>query len=94
MFPPYLILLSAISNSLTLTGNKTDFEDLKNKDGKFDKNHVYTFSASDIAKHPETELTSDGLILIGLLSGGDYDQASLPCSCFLDHDLIEGFRLA
>ena len=38
---------------------------------------VYT--SADILAHPSVRLTRGGLILIGLLSGGDYHQAGLPC---------------
>jgi Holliday junction resolvase YEN1 len=38
---------------------------------------VYT--SADILAHPSVQLTRGGLILIGLLSGGDYHQAGLPC---------------
>jgi Holliday junction resolvase YEN1 len=38
---------------------------------------VYT--SVDILTHPSVQLTQGGLILIGLLSGGDYHQAGLLC---------------
>ena len=37
------------------------------------------YTSADILAHPSVQLTRGGLILIGLLSGGDYHQAGLPC---------------
>ena len=49
-----------------------------NSQGRDDKNHTRLYRASKICSHPSISLTRGGLILIGLLSGGDYAQAGLP----------------
>jgi Holliday junction resolvase YEN1 len=36
--------------------------------------HVMVYRAEDLEKDPACRLTRGGMILIGLLSGGDYDQ--------------------
>jgi len=44
----------------------------------------------DITEHPDIGLTRGGLILIGLLSGGDYHQAGLPrCGTKIAHGLAK-----
>jgi hypothetical protein len=43
-----------------------------------DGNHSTIYTSADILAHPSVQLTRGGLILIGLLSGGDYHQAGLP----------------
>jgi Holliday junction resolvase YEN1 len=49
---------------------------MKNADGKVDDKHVRLFSAEAIKDHPNVQLTQGGFILIGLMSGGDYDTVS------------------
>ena len=59
-----------------------------NSQGKDDKNHTRLYQASKIRTHPSISLTTGGLILIGLLSGGDYAQAGLPgCGITTAHAL-------
>ena len=59
-----------------------------NSQGKDDKNHTRLYRASKIHSHPTISLTTGGLILIGLLSGGDYAQAGLPgCGITTAHAL-------
>ena len=54
---------------------------------KDDGNHVVVFSATDF-NLPEIDLTRGGLILIALLSGGDYHQAGLSgCGPKVAHGL-------
>ena len=62
------------SPSATLSGNKAHA--MKNADGKVDDKHVRLFSAEAIEDHPNIQLTQGGFILIGLMSGGDYDTVS------------------
>jgi Holliday junction resolvase YEN1 len=38
--------------------------------------HVMVYRMDDIESDPACKLTRGGMILIGLLSGGDYDQVS------------------
>ncbi|KAI0319963.1 PIN domain-like protein, partial [Amylostereum chailletii] len=59
--------------SATLSGNK--FHPLKNSDGRDDGNHSMVYRASAIEE--QVNLTRGGMILIGLLSGGDYHPAGL-----------------
>ena len=61
-----------------LTGNSA--HPVKNTAGKDDDEHTYVYKAEDIASHKDIDLTVGGLILIGLLRGGDYDPEGLP-SC-------------
>ncbi|TFK47260.1 hypothetical protein OE88DRAFT_832970 [Heliocybe sulcata] len=64
--------------SATLSGNKA--HPVKNSAGRDDGNHSVIYTSSALLKHPDIGLTLGGLILIGLLSGGDYHQAGLA-SC-------------
>ena len=68
---------SQYSASTTLSGNSKHA--LKNADGRVDGNHSMVYTSADILAHPSIQLTQGGLILIGLLSGGDYHQAGLSC---------------
>ena len=42
-----------------------------------DSNHSTVYTSANILAHPSVQLTRGGLILIGLLSGGDYHPAGL-----------------
>ncbi|KAH7924438.1 hypothetical protein BV22DRAFT_508362 [Leucogyrophana mollusca] len=61
--------------SNTLSGNRA--HPVKNSEGRDDGNHAVIYRASDIRTHPDVQLTRGGVILIGLLSGGDYHQAGV-----------------
>jgi Holliday junction resolvase YEN1 len=52
---------------------------MKNMDGHVDGNHSTVYTSADILTHLSVQLTRGGLILIGLLSGGDYHPAGLAC---------------
>ncbi|KAI0341275.1 hypothetical protein BDW22DRAFT_343822 [Trametopsis cervina] len=65
------------NQSKNLTGNRA--HDLNNADGRDDKNHTMTFAAEDIRSNPKVNLTQEGLILIALLSGGDYSKGVEGC---------------
>ena len=55
-----------------------------------DGNHSTVYTSADILAHPSVQLTQGGLILIGLLSGGDYHQAGLPrCGPGIAHGLAK-----
>ena len=55
-----------------------------------DGNHSTIYTCADILAHPSVQLTRGGLILIGLLSGGDYHQAGLPrCGPGIAHGLAK-----
>ncbi|TDL27126.1 hypothetical protein BD410DRAFT_895019 [Rickenella mellea] len=72
--------------SKTLTGNRG--HPIKNAAGKEDGEHTDTFSASAISSHPSISLTTGGLILIGLLRGGDYHTEGLTgCGPLIAHGL-------
>ncbi|THH15482.1 hypothetical protein EW146_g5002 [Bondarzewia mesenterica] len=63
--------LTIIKNtSLTLTGNKS--KPALDSKGNASKHHVWLYTADAIRSHPDIGLTRGGLILIALLSGGDY----------------------
>ncbi|KAG8682397.1 hypothetical protein FRC09_016802, partial [Ceratobasidium sp. 395] len=61
----------------TLSGNRSN--PVLNKEGKDDGMHVMVYRAEDIEKDPACRLTRGGMILIGLLSGGDYDSGTKRC---------------
>ncbi|CCO36229.1 Flap endonuclease GEN homolog 1 [Rhizoctonia solani AG-1 IB] len=61
----------------TLTGNR-GYPAL-NRDGKDDGVHVMVYRMDDIESDPACKLTRGGMILIGLLSGGDYDLGAKRC---------------
>ncbi|KZV78602.1 PIN domain-like protein [Exidia glandulosa HHB12029] len=58
--------------SNTLSGNRAN--PVKNAEGRDDGNHVMSFKAEDLLSRDKIQLTQGGLILIGLLRGGDYHQ--------------------
>ena len=79
---------SRSSASATLSGNSK--HTTKNADGRVDGNHSTVYTLADIIAHPSIQLTRGGLILIGLLSGGDYHQAGLPrCGPGIAHGLAK-----
>ncbi|KAF9477457.1 hypothetical protein BDN70DRAFT_881151 [Pholiota conissans] len=63
------------NSSNTLSGNRAN--PALNSAGKDDKNHTRVFRLEDITNHPDIRLTRGGMILIGLMSGGDYEQGGL-----------------
>ncbi|KAF8341767.1 hypothetical protein F5887DRAFT_1218180 [Amanita rubescens] len=72
--------------SNNLSGNRAN--PILNSQGRDDKNHTRLYRASKIRSHSSISLTRGGLILIGLLSGGDYAQAGLPgCGITTAHAL-------
>ncbi|PCH43505.1 hypothetical protein WOLCODRAFT_144540 [Wolfiporia cocos MD-104 SS10] len=71
--------------SLHLTGNRAN--PARNADGKPSKHHVMVFTADAIQRDPEIGLTRGGLILIALLSGGDYDSGLSGFGMQKAHDL-------
>ena len=75
-----------LSSSNTLSGNRAN--PILNSAGKDDKNHSRVFRIQDIANHPDIRLTRGGMILIGLMSGGDYQQGGLAgCGVTTAHSL-------
>ena len=76
------------SSSNTLSGNRAN--PVLNAAGKDDKNHSHIFRLQDISTHPEIRLTRGGLILIGLMSGGDYQQGGIMrCGITTAHGLAK-----
>ncbi|KAI8972546.1 hypothetical protein BD414DRAFT_499894 [Trametes punicea] len=74
------------NKNITLSGNAA--HSLKNAAGKDDGNHAMVYRSEDILNHEKIQLTQGGLILIGILCGGDYDQAGLAgCGGALAHGL-------
>ncbi|OCH91322.1 PIN domain-like protein [Obba rivulosa] len=57
---------------------------------KDDGNHVATYKSSVLAKHSSIRLTQGGMILFGILCGGDYHQAGLMgCGATTAHGLAK-----
>jgi len=56
-----------------------------NSEGKDDKNHTRVFRSQDIHKHSDIQLTRGGLILVGLMSGGDYEGGLERCGVATAH---------
>ncbi|KAH9009129.1 hypothetical protein EDB84DRAFT_1446468 [Lactarius hengduanensis] len=62
----------------------------KNADGRVDGNHSMVYTSAEILAHPSIQLTRGGLILIGLLSGGDYHPGGLTgCGTGIAHGLAK-----
>ncbi len=77
-----------LSSSNTLSGNRA--HPTLNAAGKDDGNHTRVFQIDDIAEHPDVQLTRGGMILIGLMSGGDYQQGGLArCGVSTAHSLAK-----
>ncbi|KAH9052035.1 hypothetical protein EDB83DRAFT_2676323 [Lactarius deliciosus] len=76
------------NSSANLSGNSKHAT--KNADGRVDGNHSTVYTSADILAHPSVQLTRGGLILIGLLSGGDYHPAGLArCGTGIAHGLAK-----
>ncbi|KAI0759110.1 PIN domain-like protein, partial [Fomes fomentarius] len=73
--------------SATLSGNKR--HSLKNAAGKDDGQHVMTYASSDILSHDEIQLSQGGMILIGVLRGGDYSDGLHGCGIATAHGLAK-----
>lgn len=72
--------------SNNLSGNKSNPS--LNSAGKDDKNHTRVYRLADINQNPDVLLTRGGMILIGLMSGGDYQQGGLSrCGTKTAHGL-------
>ncbi|TBU30914.1 PIN domain-like protein, partial [Dichomitus squalens] len=71
--------------SATLSGNRTN--PMKNAAGKDDGNHVMTYAAADLRAHPDIQLTQGGLVLVGVLRGGDYSDGLHGCGVQTAHGL-------
>jgi len=56
-----------------------------NSEGKDDKNHTRVFRSQDIHEHSDIQLTRGGLILVGLMSGGDYEGGLERCGVATAH---------
>ncbi|PPQ90277.1 hypothetical protein CVT25_013102 [Psilocybe cyanescens] len=76
------------SSSNTLSGNRSN--PALNSAGKEDKNHTRVFRIQDLKEHPDVRLTRGGMILIGLMAGGDYHTAGVPrCGKVTAHGLAK-----
>lgn len=60
------------SPSATLSGNRSN--PVKNADGRDDGKHSMIYRSKDLETHEDVRLTRNGMILIGLMKGGDYDE--------------------
>lgn len=80
-------MLKHLSPNASLSGNRPHA--VASSSVKGDGNHVVVFKASEFSV-PEINLTHGGLILIALLSGGDYHQAGLSgCGPKVAHGLAK-----
>lgn len=89
LFDP-LLSLSTHKNSSSnqLDGNRSN--PVLNAAGKDDKNHTRIYHSFEIMAHPDIRLTRGGMILIGLMSGGDYHQRGLDgCGVKIAHGLAK-----
>ncbi|KAJ3565362.1 hypothetical protein NP233_g7681 [Leucocoprinus birnbaumii] len=73
------------NQSNNLSGNKSN--PVLNSEGKDDKNHTRVFRFQDIHDHSDIQLTRGGFILIGLMSGGDYEGGLERCGIATAHAL-------
>ncbi|EKM52630.1 uncharacterized protein PHACADRAFT_149458 [Phanerochaete carnosa HHB-10118-sp] len=64
-------VIDAVLPSDTLSGNRSH--------ARATKNHTMTFSSHTIETHPEVGLTHQDLVLVALLSGGDYHHGLDAC---------------
>lgn len=62
------------SPGLGLSGNRNN--PATNSAGKVSDRHQKIYTAAKIQSHPTIRLSRNGMILIALLSGGDYDKVS------------------
>ncbi|KAG6854265.1 hypothetical protein C0991_008958 [Blastosporella zonata] len=85
LFGATTVIRNASNN---LSGNRSN--PVLNAAGKDDKNHTKVYRMSDISVHPDIRLTRGGMILIGLMSGGDYHQGGLNrCGTITAHGLAK-----
>lgn len=74
--------------SNNLSGNRAN--PVVNALGKDDKNHTKVYRLSEITAHSDVRLTRGGMILVGLMSGGDYQQEGLArCGTVISHGLAK-----
>jgi len=85
--PSFTSHISNYSPSINLSGNHK--HTTKNADGRVDGNHSTIYTSTDILAHPSVQLTRGGLILIGLLSGGDYHAGLSRCGPGIAHGLAK-----
>lgn len=62
------------SPGLGLSGNRNN--PATNSAGKVSDRHQKIYTAAKIQSHPTIRLSRNGMIIIALLSGGDYDKVS------------------
>ncbi|KAG6845496.1 hypothetical protein H0H87_008393 [Tephrocybe sp. NHM501043] len=85
LFGATTVIRNASNN---LSGNRSN--PILNAAGKDDKNHTKVYRMLDITAHQDVRLTRGGLILIGLMSGGDYHQEGLNgCGTVTSHGLAK-----
>ncbi|KAI0651272.1 hypothetical protein C8Q79DRAFT_897924 [Trametes meyenii] len=74
--------------SVNLSGNRK--QNMENEAGKEDGQHVMVYRSSDILHRADIQLTQGGLILMGILCGGDYCQEGLDgCGVSTAHGLAK-----
>lgn len=89
--PAYIDISRSLINpsvSPKLASNCAD--PARNASGKTDKNHSKIYQIKNIAEHPKIGLNRAGMILIGLLKGGDYHPGGLQsCGVITAHGLAK-----
>ncbi|KIO27795.1 hypothetical protein M407DRAFT_232186 [Tulasnella calospora MUT 4182] len=74
------------NSSNTLSGNRS--RPVLNADGRDDGKHTMVFRAEEFENREDIDLTQNGMILIGLLSGGDYHAEGVSgCGKLIAHGL-------
>ena len=81
------LTIHMLSPNATLSGNKA--HPVKNSAGKVDDQHVVTYLAKDFRDDSDIALTQGGLILIGVLRGGDYSSGLANCGITTAHGLAK-----
>ncbi|KAG8993040.1 hypothetical protein FRB90_000806 [Tulasnella sp. 427] len=76
------------NSSNTLSGNRS--RPVLNSDGRDDGKHTMVFRADEFENREDIDLNRNGMILIGLLSGGDYHAEGVKgCGKHIAHGLAK-----
>ncbi|KAJ3562539.1 hypothetical protein NP233_g9507 [Leucocoprinus birnbaumii] len=70
-----------------LSGNRA--HPALNAEGRDDKNHTHVFQSNNLQAHPDIQLSRGGLILISLMSGGDYGDGLAGCGIKTAHAIAQ-----
>ncbi|RPD73836.1 PIN domain-like protein, partial [Lentinus tigrinus ALCF2SS1-7] len=73
------------NSSINLTGNKCN--PATDANGKPSKFHANVYTAEELARHPDVQMSRGGLVLFALLAGGDYGKGLHGCGKDTAHAL-------